>query len=80
MVLLEHPFLGVHKKGCFIQLMIDWALATFFTTYLRSQRLVSERVAFLTVAGDKSHRRPSCFSALISLGVPWSCVSLSSAF
>lgn len=58
MVLLEDPDLGIPWKGDLLHLFIDRGfLVISTTTYLYSQRLVSERVAFLIFVGDQHLER-----------------------
>jgi len=58
MVLLEDPDLGIPWKGYLLHLFIDRGfLVISTTTYLYSQRLVSERVAFLIFVGDQHLER-----------------------
>jgi hypothetical protein len=64
MVLLEDPDLGVPWKGYLLHLFIDWGvLVISITTYLYSQRLVSESVAFFIFAGGQNFEKVQVLSA-----------------
>lgn len=85
MVLLEDPDLGVPWKGYLLHLFIDWGvLVISITTYLYSQRLVSESVAFFIFAGDQNFEKSESPIGVQAVSQHlflwlylWSCVSLS---